>query len=331
MDSIEYRLLNEYQRNFPLVERPYASIASSLGVAEQPVLDRFARLTAELKVSRIGATFAAGAIGAAALAALAVPHDRIDRVAAVINRFGEVNHNYEREHHYNLWFVVTGPDEWHVATTVRDIESAACCGDALLLPMVEAYRVDLGFDLRRLGASVEAVASTQPKALALSANEKRLVNELQNGLPLTSTPYAHLAQRAGMGEAEVLATLARWIDARAINRFGVIVRHHELGFCNNAMVVWDVPDNEVATIGRHVAAQPFVTLCYRRMRQLPAWRYNLYCMVHGTDRSEVLSQVAQLRVMCYLLCYPHEILFSRRRFKQTAAQYLRVTDATVHG
>jgi hypothetical protein len=81
-----------------------------------------------------------------------------------------------------------------------------------------------------------------------------------------------------------------------------------------------------------VAAAPFVTLCYRRLRHLPDWRYNLYCMIHGKDRNQVLAQIAELRANCNLVRYPFEILFSRQRFKQRGARYARAAAAAVtHG
>ena len=130
----------------------------------------------------------------------------------------------------------------------------------------------------------------------------------------------------------MVATLERWVERRVINRVGVIVRHHELGYRANAMVVWDVPDNEVRSAGRCVATAPFVTLCYLRLRHLPEWRYNLYCMIHGRDRGQVLKQIGELRASRDLMRYPSEILFSRRRFKQRGARYLPAAAAAVaHG
>jgi DNA-binding Lrp family transcriptional regulator len=336
MAAPEHCLLNDFQRDFPLLSRPYAQIGERIGASEDEVIAGFSRCLANGKISRIGATFAAGRVGSAALAALAVPRGRLEPVAALVNGFPEVNHNYEREHRYNLWFVVTGPDARHVETTLSAIERAAGCGRVLPLPMVEPYHIDLGFDLGSAGsgpcAARAAPGAAAPAApLVLGDAQRALVLALQDGLPLVAAPYASLAQRAGMREAGVLATLQDWIAARVINRFGVIVRHHELGYRANAMVVFDVPDCEVRAAGRRAAAMPFVNLCYRRQRHLPQWRYNLYCMIHGVDRAAVEAQIAQLRAGCGLLAYPHEVLFSRQRFKQRGARYLCAPDAAVHG
>jgi hypothetical protein len=100
-----------------------------------------------------------------------------------------------------------------------------------------------------------------------------------------------------------------------------VVRHHELGYGANAMVVWDVPDEQVASLGHCLAGFDFITLCYRRPRHLPRWRYNLYCMIHGKSRDEVLSHLEWMVGHCGLSALPHAVLFSRRRFKQRGAHY----------
>ncbi len=168
-----------------------------------------------------------------------------------------------------------------------------------------------------------------PLALGLDAADRRLLAAIQHGLPLGPRPYAEVGTRAGIDEAEVIRRLARLKRAGVIKRFGVIVRHHELGYRANAMVVWDVPDDQVRALGRCLAAFDFVTLCYRRSRRLPQWRYNLYCMIHGRSREEVLANLEWMVNRCGLQALPHEVLFSRRRFKQCGAVYYESEAAEV--
>jgi hypothetical protein len=104
------------------------------------------------------------------------------------------------------------------------------------------------------------------------------------------------------------------------------VRHHELGLEANAMCVWDVPDAEVSALGRRLAQEAAVTLCYRRRRILPDWPYNLFCMIHGSARDEVLAAREDLATRLGLDRHPHSVLFSCRRFKQTGARYLGAKD-----
>ena len=76
-----------------------------------------------------------------------VPSDRLDAVAGLVTAYPEVNHNYEREHRLNLWFVVTGPDEDAVTRVLRDINARTGL-EVFDLPMLDAYKLDLGFDLQ---------------------------------------------------------------------------------------------------------------------------------------------------------------------------------------
>lgn len=150
--SIESRLLNDFQRDFPLVPRPFARIADALGVGEDEVLEGLAALQAAGKVSRVGAVIRPNSVGASTLAALAVPQERLAEVAAIVSARPEVNHNYEREHRWNLWFVVAAPSRADVLRAVAAIEAQTGLA-ALELPLVTDFHIDLGFDLDAGGSA----------------------------------------------------------------------------------------------------------------------------------------------------------------------------------
>ncbi len=144
---LERRLLNEYQQGIPLTPTPFADIARELGVYERTVLETLQRLETEGVIGRVGAVFRPNRVGASTLAAMAVPAAELERVAAIVNEFAEVNHNYEREHRYNLWFVVVAPDTESLAEVLESIERRS--GYPLLdLPLEEEFFIDLGFDLQ---------------------------------------------------------------------------------------------------------------------------------------------------------------------------------------
>jgi len=157
--------------------------------------------------------------------------------------------------------------------------------------------------------------------MELSQHDRLLIAAIADGLPLSPRPYRDIGDGIGMDEDQVIASLQAMIEGGVIKRFGLIVRHHELGYLANAMAVWDIPDAQVDEIGRRFGEVEFVTLCYRRARQLPDWPYNLFCMVHGRERQKVLDQVEELARSCGLEDVPHDILFSARRFKQRGAHY----------
>jgi len=152
-------------------------------------------------------------------------------------------------------------------------------------------------------------------------SERQLIAAIQGGLDIVRRPFAAVASKVGEAEDHVLARIQNWQETGVIKRFGVVVRHRLLGYTHNAMVVWDIPDERASTLGQKLSTYPFVTLCYRRRRSLPVWRYNLFCMVHGTDRAIVLDQIELLNRELELGDYAHHVLFSRRCFKQRGARY----------
>lgn len=159
--------------------------------------------------------------------------------------------------------------------------------------------------------------------MELSDRDLDLVSVLCDGLPLAPRPFQAVGAAIGMGEDEVLGRLQALQQGGVIRRFGVIVRHHELGYRANAMVVWEVPADALSAVGRRLGACPEVTLCYSRPPRPPAWPYSLFTMVHGKSRGTVEEAVAVLAEREGVAHYRHELLFSTRRFKQCGARYQR--------
>jgi DNA-binding Lrp family transcriptional regulator len=318
LETPELPLLNDFQRGFPLVRRPFAEIGERCGLSEAQVLGAYRAGLQDGVVSRIGVVFAPHAVGASTLAAMAMPPSKIDAVAKLVSAQPEVNHNYEREHSVNLWFVATAPSQDALRAALERI--ARDTGTPVLaLPLVEEYHIDLGFDLAGHAAPR---APHLPRAPArLGAAECRLLAAVEGGFPLEPEPYAALARAARMSEDAVIATLGRWLASGVARRVGVVLRHWKLGYTANAMAVWDVPDAEVTDTGMRLARRPEVTLCYRRARHAPQWPYNLYCMIHGRSRKEVRDQLETLGREEGLARYAHAVLFSRRAFKQRGARY----------
>jgi DNA-binding Lrp family transcriptional regulator len=151
--------------------------------------------------------------------------------------------------------------------------------------------------------------------------EKALIQIISEGLPLVEKPYAAIATQLGCSETAVIDGIRRIMARGDVKRFGVVVRHRKLGYRANGMVVWDIPDARVAEVGHCIGQYAFVTLCYQRPRRLPEWHYNLFSMIHGQDRAAVTAQVDFIVEQCGLHDIEHEILFSRRCFKQRGASY----------
>lgn len=309
-------LLSDCQHDFPLAARPFRAIARRMGLTEQAVLESFCVQRAAGALSRIGAVWARGAGGAGALCAMRVPHDALEHVAAIVSAEGGVNHNYEREHAWNLWYVITGSTAAQVRAAASRIEEAAEL-PCLFLPMVRAYRVDLGFDL------LDAASHSRNAGLdgvPVDAADRPLAGLAEQGLALVERPFDLWAAELGIGTDSVLATIERWKSQGTLRRFGAVVRHHDLGFSANAMTVVNAPPSRADAIGAALAAQPGVTLAYQRVTDA-RWPYNLYFMVHARSRVEGEERVKQALEAAGATSLPHETLFSLRRFKQTGGRY----------
>ena len=145
--SLEQHLLNDYQRDMSLSATPYADMANELGVSEEKVIQSIQSLQDRGVISRVGPVFRPNRIGVSTLAAMAVPKENLECVARIISAFPEVNHNYEREHEYNLWFVVTASSAEHLDIVLNEIEQHAEF-PLMSLPMLDDYFIDLGFKLK---------------------------------------------------------------------------------------------------------------------------------------------------------------------------------------
>ena len=145
--ALEQHLLNDYQRDMALSATPYADMAKQLGVSEEKILESINSLQDRGVISRVGPVFRPNRIGVSTLAAMAIPEQDVECVARIISAFPEVNHNYQRDHEYNLWFVVTASSAEHLDIVLYEIEQHTEY-PLMSLPMLDDYFIDLGFKLK---------------------------------------------------------------------------------------------------------------------------------------------------------------------------------------
>jgi DNA-binding Lrp family transcriptional regulator len=370
-NACEYvsRALNNYQRNFPLVTRPFAMVGTELGLNEQDTIALFCKLKDENKITRIGPVFKPNTIGASTLAAMQVPPERLDEVASFVSSLPEVNHNYERENILNLWFVITANDPKKLTEVLDRIEQHTQI-KVHDLRLEEEFRIDLGFNLNTNPSSSLHLDFSQDRApkeeliktntfemnsdfsikseihQQLDFSEKTdliagLIAEIEKGIPLTEEPFKDIAIKLNTNESTILAAIKYLQKTKSIRRFGVVVRHRELGYSSNAMVVWNIPEDIVSELGHKIVSDPslqFVSLCYKRRKSLPSWNYNFYCMIHGKNREEVMANIETLNHTINLhylnlqnlnqqnVC--QQILFSKTCFKQKGARYSKFEKQT---
>jgi len=353
ISALQQAIINNFQKDFPLCVQPYQAMAQLLDSSEEQVLLAIEDLNQQNILSRVGPVFDHKKAGASTLAAIAAPAEQLDKIASIVNQFEQVNHNYAREHDYNLWFVVTASDPMALADTLQEIELLTGL-PILVLPMEASYHIDLGF---KINFSEHNIPLSQSKCLnrkTINKAEKTTVftdhteqlnqaqqtllrSMIEKGLATVTQPFAELARKLSVTPIQVINQIAHWQNDGLIRRFGLVVKHRKLGFNANAMVVWNIPDEYVDTIAGQLSKFNEVSLCYRRPRRLPDWSYNLFCMIHGTDRKVVLAQIAEIsqqlvtdnkHIWPSTAHLAQDILFSTKAYKQHGARYSKAIKNT---
>lgn len=107
MDKIDRRIINTLQGNFPIADNPYQQVAEQLGIKEEELLKRLEALLENKTLTRFGPMYDIQKLGGSfSLCVIRVPNERFDEVTTIVNSFSEVAHNYERDHEFNMWYVL---------------------------------------------------------------------------------------------------------------------------------------------------------------------------------------------------------------------------------
>lgn len=332
IDLDDARLIDRLQLNLPLSERPFAEVAAELGMTERQVIERLDRLLQSGVLTRFGPLFhIEKAGGQFILAALQAPEARYEEVTEQVNALPEIAHNYRRDHALNMWFVVaaeTPETAWAACQRIEVITGLPVHA----FPKEREYFVGLYLPLLaqapRLGreaprATAPAPAGSTP--LSLTEFDRRLMAATQAGLPLAPRPYDDVALALGCSAAQVRARLAELLAAGVVRRIAAVPNHYRLGYTANGMSVWDIDDEQVDRLGELLGSQPAVSHCYRRPRKPGVWRYNLFAMLHGHSRAEVLAQAETAAELLGDACRAHDVLFSSAILKKTGLRLRRPT------
>ncbi|WP_408959695.1 Lrp/AsnC family transcriptional regulator [Natrinema sp. 74] len=329
IDDADAALIDGYQSGFPVVERPFRRVGAEIGLEESAAVDRVRALREAGVVRRFGAVLNPPVIGSSTLAAVRAPDERFDEIAAIVNEYRQVNHNYARDHEWNMWFVVTAGSQAARDDILAEIEARIGCA-VLNLPMLTDYYIDLEFPVvnadRFARESLEERTDSSATRISeaatgdLSALEAELLLEIQDGFPLSATPYRDIAAAVGYAVEDVLSALERLLENGCLKRIGCVINHVVTGFDANCMVVWDVPDDRLDEWGERAGGLPSVTLCYHRPRRPnQEWPYNLFTMIHGRDPAAVDEKIDELAAD--YLPVDHDRLYSTETLKQTGARY----------
>ena len=323
LTPLQRRFLNQFQGGFPLTERPFSNIAALLGATEASLIQLVRELLHERIITRFGPFYNADRLGGAfTLAAMSIPDERFDEVAAIVNAIPAVAHNYRREHHLNMWFVVATATREAIADTIRIIEQESGLR-VFNFPKLQEFYLGLRLHIDERGNAVTLPLDQPPLHAPFQPDplDRRIINATQAGLPLVPEPYAEIAQQIGSEQTLILERLENMLRCGMIRRIGAAPNHYRLGLKANGMTVWDVEDSILRSVGEKMGELSFVSHCYERPRQLPDWPYNLFAMVHGTDRQQVIEKLEKMKTQLAGSYRSMDVLFSSAILKKTGLRF----------
>ena len=311
--------INAFQGGVSVDGHPYARIAEHLGIDERQVLHLIHELLDDGYLSRFGPIYDAVRLGGSqTLAALQVPDEDFAAVAEQVNALPAVAHNYRREHMLNMWFVVASPTASGVVEALHEIEHRT---GLQVYDFPKKHEFYLGLWLRLSDDetidTIPVPERTLSAPVPLGDLERDIIAATQAGLPLVSEPAAALAAQLGVSTEQVVDSMQTMLDSGVIRRIGAVPNHYRLGLRGNGMTVWDVPDELAVELGRRVGALDFVSHAYLRPRHPGLWPYNLFAMVHGVDRAEVINKTARVGELLGDHCRGRDVLFSSAVLKKT--------------
>lgn len=320
--SLKNAFINHFQGGFPITERPFLEVAESLGCEEQDIIDLLQTLLADGSLTRFGPLFDSAQLGGGlTLAALQVPAQRFEEITELVNSFPQVAHNYQRDHRFNMWFVIATEHADQIDSVIEKIELRSGLKVYNCPKRKEFYiglklHIEQDGHIRTVAMDASWMRDTVTSIHKPDDLDRQLILHTQQGLPLLKRPYDHLAEQLGISSELVMQRLQGMMETGVIRRIGAVPNHYRLGLSANGMTVWDVTDDEADALGRIFGTLDFVSHCYLRPRHRPDWPYNLFAMVHGNTRESVLDKVHQMEQMTSTRI-THEVLFSTAILKKT--------------
>jgi DNA-binding Lrp family transcriptional regulator len=323
-DDTDKALLTEIQKQFPIDHRPFQRLGEKLGISEQECLERVARLKKDQVIRQLSAIFDTRSLGyQSTLAAMKVDPERVDEAAAVVNEHPGVSHNYKRNDPFNIWFTVAVPPGDSLEQVVNILHTLSGAEETIILPTLRLYKIGVKLDLTGQDAAETAEdiyneqRRTSPKP-PLDPQDIRYIRIMQEDLPMLELPFAVWAEQAEATEEELFAWSKRMQQLGYLRRFAAILHHRNAGFKANAMVVWQVPPDQVDACGEQMAMFREVSHCYRRP-VYPHWPYPLFTMVHAETYTACMDVVQ--RIENKIGQFPHKNLFSTKEYKKTRVKY----------
>ena len=323
MDELDKEILNEIQWTFPLVSKPYDAIAKKFNTTPQVIKERLIELKKSGILRQLSAIFDTRKLGyKSSLVAMEIEPEKLEFIANQINRHPGVSHNYERNHQFNLWFTLAVPPGSDLKTEVDKFSKLSGIKKTRLLPTIQLFKIGVKLDMveekkHDVKPSEEKKKIKNEKFIPTEL-DKEFIRQLQKDLEITDRPFLRAAENLGLSEEQVFQKLKHYEEIGVMRRFAAILRHRDVGFIANGMIVWKVPEDRINEVGEKLGAFPQVSHCYQRPVYAD-WPYNVFSMIHCKSEEEAheMSKTIQKQIGVE----DYKILFSAREFKKTRVEY----------
>ena len=323
IDNLDKEILNEIQWTFPLVSQPYHEIAKKFDISVEDIKKRLTNLKKTGILRQLSAIFDTRRLGyKSSHIAMKIDPDKLDYVAQQINRHPGVSHNYERNHEFNLWFTLAVPPGLDLKTEVDKFSKLVGIQKMRLLPTIKLFKI--GVKLEMVDDKKHEVKPTEVKKkiqnvkFVPTEEDKKFIRELQKDLEIVDKPFLNATQKLGLTEEQIFEKLRYYENIGVMRRFAAILRHRDVGFTANGMIVWEVPDERITEVGEKLGAFPQVSHCYQRP-VYKDWPYSVFSMIHCKSVDEAKNMAKEIQKEIQVDDY--KILFSAREFKKTRVEY----------
>jgi DNA-binding Lrp family transcriptional regulator len=323
MDELDKEILNEIQWTFPLVTRPFDAIAKKFDTTPEIVKERLNNLKKVGILRQLSAIFDTRKLGyTSSLVAMEIEHDKLEYVASQINRHPGVSHNYEREHQFNLWFTLAVPPGSDLKAEIDKFNVLKGIKKVRMLPTLQLFKIGVKLDM--VDEKKHEIAPTEEKKeiknvkFEPTEQDKDFIRELQKNMEIIDEPFVKAANNLGLTENELFEKMKHYEDNGVMRRFAAILRHRQVGFTANGMIVWKVPEDRISEVGEKLGSFPQVSHCYERPTYSD-WPYNVFSMIHCKTQDEANDMAKTIQDLINVDDY--RILFSTREFKKTRVEY----------
>ena len=320
-------ILSRIQKKFPLAPKPFETIANELNTTEDEVLNILQKEKTDAIIRQTSAIFDTKRLGyKSSLVAFKIPHAKIDDAVKIINSHPGISHNYERNHDFNIWFTLgISPDsKLGLEKTVELLAKLTQADDYIMLPTLKLFKINVKLNTTGKDEKKEKVKKVIHKEIELTPLHHAIIAKAQYDIEMVSEPFKDIIDELEIDYDTFFSILAELQDAGIMRRFASILNHRKAGFNANAMVVWDVDEENGEEIGERAATFSAVSHCYLRPKY-DNWPYNLFTMVHGKTTEETNSIIEDMAKE--IPSTSHMPLYSSREFKKVRIEYFTPAEA----